>query len=43
MYWLIEDIKHIETICRIKYEVAYVDIIPCSHNLHPIENEVCAI
>ena len=43
MYWLIEDIKHIETICRIKYEVAYVDIIPCSHDLHPIENEVCAI
>jgi hypothetical protein len=43
MYWLIEDIKHIETICRIKYESAYVDIIPCSHNLHPIENSVCAI
>jgi len=43
MYWLIEDIKHIETICRIKHEVAYADIIPCSHNLHPIENEVCAI
>jgi hypothetical protein len=43
MYWLIEDIKHIETICRIKHQVAYVDIIPCSHNLHPVENEVCAI
>ena len=43
MYWLIEDIKHIETICRIRYRVAYVDIIPCSHDLHPIENEVCAI
>ena len=43
MYWLIEDIEHIETICRIKYEVVYVDIIPCSHNLHPVENSVCAI
>ena len=43
MYWLIEDIEHIETICRIKYQAAYVDIIPYSHTLHPIENEVCAI
>jgi hypothetical protein len=43
MYWLIEDIEHIETICRIKYESAYVDIIPCSHNLHPVENSVCAL
>ena len=43
MYWLIEDIEHIETICRIRHQVAYVDIIPCSHNLHPIENSICAI
>jgi hypothetical protein len=43
MYWLIEDIEHIETICRIKYQEAYVDIIPCSHTLHPVENEICAI
>jgi hypothetical protein len=43
MYWLIEDIEHIETICRIKHQVAYVDIIPCSHTLHPVENEICAI
>jgi hypothetical protein len=43
MYWLIEDIKHIETLCHIKHQVAYVDIIPCSHNLHPVENSICAI
>ena len=43
MYWLIEDIKHIETICRIRYQVAYVEVIPTSHNLHPIENDICAI
>jgi hypothetical protein len=43
MYWLIEDIKHIETLCRIKHQVAYVDIIPCSYNLHPVENSICAI
>jgi hypothetical protein len=43
MYWLIEDIKHIETLCRIKHQFAYVDVIPCSHTLHPVENSVCAI
>jgi hypothetical protein len=43
MYWLIEDIEHIETICRIKHQEAYVDLIPCSHTLHPVENEICAI
>jgi len=43
MYWLIEDIEHIETICHIKHQVAYVDIIPCSHNIHPVENKICAI
>jgi hypothetical protein len=43
MYWLIEDIKHIETICQIKHSEVYVDVIPCSHNLHPVENSVCAI
>ena len=43
MYWLIEDINHIETICRIKHDSAYVDVIPCSHNLHPVENSVCAL
>ena len=43
MYWLIEDIEHIETICRIRHQVAYVDIIPSSHNLHPVENSICAI
>jgi hypothetical protein len=43
MYWLIEDIEHIETFCRIKYQVAYVEVIPTSHTLHPIENQVCAL
>ena len=43
MYWLIEDPKHIETICNISYQTAYVEVIPTSHNLHPVENEVCAL
>jgi hypothetical protein len=43
MYWLIEDKNNIETLCRIKYEVAYVEVIPTSHNLHPVENKICAV
>jgi hypothetical protein len=43
MYWLIEDPKHIDILANIKHEVAYVGVIPTSHNLHPVKNEVCAI
>ena len=43
MYWLIEDSDKVETFCRIKHEVAYVEVIPTSHNLHPVENEICAL
>ena len=43
MYWLIEEDQKIETIYRIKYQAAYVEIIPTSHNLHPVENDVCAV
>jgi len=43
MYWLIEDPKHIETICNISYQTAYVEVIPTSHNFHPVKNEVCAL
>jgi hypothetical protein len=43
MYWLIEDPKHIDILASIKHEVAYIEVIPTSHNLHPVKNEVCAI
>jgi hypothetical protein len=43
MYWLIEDQQKIETLCRIKHQVAYVEVIPTSHNLHPVENDICAL
>ena len=43
MYWLIEDQQKIETLCRIKHPVAYVEVIPTSHNLHPVENDICAV
>jgi len=43
MYWLIEDPKHIDILASIKHEVVYAEVIPASHNLHPVENEICAL
>jgi len=43
MYWLIEDPKHIDILTRTRHDVAYIEIIPTSHNLHPVKNEICAL
>lgn len=43
MYWLIEDPKHIDILTRTRHDVAYIEIIPISHNLHPVKNEICAL
>ena len=43
MYWLIEDPNHIDILSKIKHQAAYVEVIPTSHNLHPVENEICAL
>jgi hypothetical protein len=43
MYWLIEDQIKIDILCQIRHEDAYVEVISTSHNLHPVENEICAL
>jgi hypothetical protein len=43
MYWLIEDPKHIELLANLNHEDVYVEVIPTSHNLHPAENDICAV
>jgi hypothetical protein len=43
MYWLIEDLNHIDILSKIKHQAAYVEVIPTSYNLHPVENEICAL
>lgn len=43
MYWLIEDIKNIETLTRIQLKEAYVEVIPYSYNVHPMENEISLV
>ena len=43
MYWLIENQTKIDHLCQIKHKEAYVEIIPTSPFLHPVENSICAI
>ncbi len=43
MYWLIEDPKHIDILANIKHEVVYAEVIPTSHDLHPVKNEICSL
>lgn len=43
MYWLIEDYQKIDILCKVKHQQAYVEVIPLSHNQHPIENNICAL
>ena len=43
MYWLIENQTKINHLCQIKHKEAYVEIIPTSPFLHPVENSICAI
>jgi hypothetical protein len=43
MYWLIENQNKIDHLCQIKHKEAYVEIIPTSPFLHPVENNICAI
>jgi hypothetical protein len=43
MYWLIEDPKHIDILANIKHEVVYAEIIPTSHDLHPVKNKICSL
>ena len=43
MFWLIEDVSKVETLCRIRHKNVYVDILPVSHTHHAQENEICAI
>ena len=43
MYWLIENQNKIDHLCKIKYKEAYVEIIPTSPTLHPVQNRICAL
>ena len=43
MYWLIESQDQLEELYNSGFEKAFVEIIPFSNKVHPVENDVCAI
>lgn len=43
MYWLIESQDQLEELYNSGFEEAFVEIIPYSNKIHPVENGVCAI
>jgi len=43
MYWLVEDEEKINILTRMQIKEAYLEIIPTSHTLHPVENNVSCV
>ena len=43
MYWLIENQSQLEELYNSDLEDAFIEIIPFSNEIHPVENQVCAI
>tara|TARA_R110000782_G_scaffold266967_2_gene361872 strand:+ start:82 stop:1344 length:1263 start_codon:yes stop_codon:yes gene_type:complete len=43
MYWLIESEEQLQTLEKIKYEDVFVEIIPLSNTIHPVENSICSL
>ena len=43
MFWLIEDINNINNFTQTQYKEAYIEVIPSSPTLHPIENNVSTV
>jgi hypothetical protein len=43
MYWLVETEEQLKNLYNKKFEEVFVEIIPFSNTIHPIENDICAI
>ena len=43
MYWLIEKGDQLEVLLNSGYTKAYIEVIPSSHNVHPVENTVSLV
>ena len=43
MFWLIEDLEKVDQFCKINHKEVYVEVIPTSPTLHPIQNRICAL
>ena len=43
MYWLIEKQNQLEELYSSDLEEAFIEIIPYSNEIHPVENQICAV
>jgi hypothetical protein len=43
MYWLIESEDQLEELYNSDLEEAFIEIIPFSNEIHPVENQICAV
>ena len=43
MYWLIEGNEQIKLLQNSGYTEAYIEVIPYSSTIHPIQNQICAL
>ena len=43
MYWLVENQNQLEELYNSGFEEVFVEVIPYSNKIHPIENNICAI
>ena len=43
MYWLIENQNQLEELYSSDLEEAFIEIIPYSNGIHPVENQICAV
>lgn len=43
MYWLIEDVDQLTNFYNSSFKTAFVDVISLNDNIHPCENDICAV
>ena len=43
MYWLVENQNQLEELYSSDLEEAFIEIIPYSNGIHPVENQICAV
>ena len=43
MYWLVENQNQLEELYSSGLEEAFIEIIPYSNGIHPVENQICAV
>lgn len=43
MYWLVEDVEQLSNFYNSGFKTAFIDVISLDDNIHPCENDICAV